>query len=63
MRVVILTDKSEADELKEAAEIITKLRYNTKEWEEHYGADRRSRKKYWEIKADLWIDAHVKQIG
>ncbi len=43
------------------AEILTKLRYKTKHWEQHYGADARNQKKFWEKKADEWIDKHIKK--
>jgi hypothetical protein len=61
MKVEIITDQPETKELRELAEILVKLRYNTKRWEEMYGADARERKKCWEAKADKWIDEHVKQ--
>ncbi len=44
----------------EIAEIIYKLRLHTKYWQKHYGSDNRRTMKYWEDKADKWIEDSIK---
>lgn len=57
MKVVINPEAN----IRELAEILTKLRYHTKYWEERYGAIPRNNKKYWEEKADKWVIENVKK--
>jgi hypothetical protein len=59
MKVTIINEP----DMREVAEILTKLRYNTKFWDEHYGANARNAKKQWEVKADAWIEKHVKEAA
>jgi hypothetical protein len=49
----------EGADIKRVAEILAKLRYSTKHWEKVYGADAKNAKKWWEKKADEWIDENV----
>lgn len=61
MRVSIITDKTPEQELYALAEIITKLRYHSAKWHQHFGYENRNRMNYWAAKADQWIDQHVKE--
>lgn len=60
MKIFFKLKKSAAEELFVLAEILTKLRYHTKHWEEHYGFEAKENKKAWEKTADKWIDEHLK---
>lgn len=40
----------------ESLRILNNLRYTTKDWEEKYGAQTKTRKKHWEKKADELLD-------
>ena len=45
------------DEFLKCIEIMTKLRHYTKEWSMHYGAMLNNKKKYWEQKADEFLES------
>jgi len=55
VHIDVRTDEEIRAELREVSEILIGLREKTKDWELHYGADRRYAKKAWEEKADTWI--------
>jgi hypothetical protein len=61
MRVKIITAQTAEQELFALAEILYKLRYHSAKWHEQFGAANRANKKYWEDKADQWINQHVKE--
>lgn len=49
-------DSDEIDKcLLKAIEIIINLREKTKDWHEHYGAEKLRQKKVWEAKADKFL--------
>ncbi len=45
-------------ELKDLAAIMAGLRTSTKKFQTHFGAENRRNMRYWEAKADAWIDRH-----
>jgi len=45
-------------ELKELAAIMTGLRDTTKKWQTWFGSQNRANMRYWEGKADAWINRH-----
>ncbi len=61
MKITILTDTSAGQELSTLAEIMTRLRYHTKYWQDYYGAINRNKMHYWEVKADEWIVTNLEQ--
>lgn len=49
---------------KEALHILVNLRHNSKAWERDYGAALKEAKKYWEGKADVFLnELQVKRSG
>lgn len=58
---IIVCEDAET-ELLVLANILNKLRYTTKYWEEHYGSPAKTHKKRWEEKADEWILKHTKEV-
>lgn len=52
------TDEQLKSEVQGLAHILTGLREAEKKWNREYGADNRSRLKYWQDKADAWIENH-----
>lgn len=43
-------------ELKEAAYILTGLNYHLTQWQNHFGAEKRSNLKVWQNKANEWME-------
>ena len=52
------TDEELRDEVRELAHILTGLREAEIKWNREYGAANRARLKYWQDKADQWIENH-----
>ena len=58
--IVVVDDPQKA--LLELANIVNRLRFHTKYWEEHYGSFAKRDKKDAERKADEWLLKHTKQV-
>lgn len=48
-------------DLADLSHIVLNLRHHSKLFNEHYGPVHKGNKKYWEGKADEWLNNHIKQ--
>lgn len=60
-KYIVVCDDAESS-LLEAANILNRLRFHTKVWENEYGSYSKNNKKVAEKKADEWLLKHTKEV-
>jgi len=58
MRVIINSQEELIEYARDLTHLVANLRHAQKEWQEYYGANLLSRKKFWEKKVDDFINQH-----